>query len=95
MATTTFTIRLERELKRKLEEEARREDRSASALANRAIRRMLEERAAKRRLIESALAEADKGEFISEEAMLAWFDALGTEDERPGPVPDVIIKDRT
>ena len=93
MTTTTFTIRLDEELKRQLEDEAAREDRSASALATRAIRRMLEERAARRRLIEAALAEADDGAFISEQAMMCWFDSLGTENELPEPSPDVFLKD--
>jgi len=92
MPTTPFTIRLDEELKRRLEEEASREDRYPSSLAVRAIKRMLDERDAKRRLIREALEEADKGEFISEEAMTAWFMALGEEEELPVPKPDVFIK---
>ncbi len=91
MSTTSFTIRLDEELKRRLEEAAQEEERSASQLAIRAIRRLLEEREAERRFIQAALDEADKGVFISEEAMRAWFYSLGTENELPEPEPDVFI----
>lgn len=33
--------------------------------------------------------EADKGEFISHEAMVSWVDALGTENEVAPPKPDI------
>ncbi len=89
MGTTPFTIRLDEELKRRLDEEAEREDRSASSLVVRAIRQMLEEREEKRRLVEAALAEAGRGEFISEQAMTAWFTSLDTDEELPEPQPDV------
>lgn len=89
MGTVPFTMRLDEDLKSSLEAEAKLEDRSASYLATRAIRLMLEAKAAKRRIIEEAVAEADKGVFISEEKMTAWFMSLGTEDELPEPEPDI------
>ena len=49
---------------------------------------MLEAKAAKRRLIQDALVEADKGEFVSEERMNAWFQSLGTDNELPEPEPE-------
>ncbi|MCY0146288.1 hypothetical protein OEG84_00780 [Hoeflea sp. G2-23] len=92
MGTVPFTMRLEEDLKSSLEAEAAREDRSASYLATRAIRMMLEAKAAKRSLVEEAMAEADKGEFVSDEKMNAWFQSLGTDNELPEPEPDVLIK---
>jgi predicted transcriptional regulator len=92
MGTVPFTLRLEEELKSSLEAEAKREDRSAAYLATRAIKAMLDTKAAKRRLIEDAMAEADKGAFVSEEAMNAWFQSLGTDDELPDPDADVVVK---
>lgn len=89
MATVPFTMRLDETLKRSLEEEARLEERSASQLATRAIRKMLEAKAAKRKLIEEAIAEADKGVFISDEKMTAWFLSLDTDHELPEPEPDI------
>ena len=51
---------------------------------------MLDENEAKARLIREAIAEADKGFFVSEEKMTAWFESLGTDNELPFPEPDVI-----
>ncbi|WP_081964042.1 hypothetical protein [Hoeflea sp. BAL378] len=92
MSTVPFTMRLDKDLKNSLEAEAKLEDRSASYLATRAIRMMLEARAARRRLVEEAVAEADKGAFVSEEKMNAWFQSVGGENELPEPEPDVFIK---
>lgn len=92
MSTVPFTLRLDKDLKTSLEAEAKLEDRSASYLATRAIKMMLEAKAAKRRLIEEAVAEADKGVFISEEKMNAWFRSIGSENELPEPEPDIFLK---
>ena len=92
MSTVPFTLRLDKDLKTSLEAEAKLEDRSASYLATRAIRMMLEAKAAKRRLIEEAVAEADKGVFISEENMNAWVESWDTGNELPEPEPDVFSK---
>jgi predicted transcriptional regulator len=46
----------------------------------------------KRQLIESALREADRGIFVSEEAMTTWFLSLGTEHELPEPDEDVFVR---
>ena len=92
MGTIPFTMRLDEELKSTLEAEAKLEDRSASYLATRAIKRMLVEKEAKRRLIENAVVEADKGEFISEEKMNAWFLSLGTDNELAEPEPDIFLQ---
>ena len=91
MSTVPFTMRLDKDLKSSLEAEAKLEDRSASYLASRAIRMMLETKAARRRLIEEAVAEADKGAFVSEDKMNAWFGSIGSDDELPEPEPDVRI----
>lgn len=92
MSTVPFTMRLDKDLKTSLEAEAKLEDRSASYLATRAIRMMLEAKAANRRLLEEAVAEADKGSFVSEEKMNLWFRSIGTDNELPEPGPDVFIK---
>ena len=52
----------------------------------------LKDRQARRQSIQDAVAEAEKGEFISEKAMTAWFLSLGTETELPEPQPDVFLR---
>ena len=91
MATERLSLRIDANLKKSLELEARREERSASYLAVKAIEAMLRERAAKRAAIREAVAEADKGAFISQEAMDAWVSSWGEDAELPPPEPDVQI----
>ncbi len=50
--------------------------------------------AAERRLLKERIAEADKGVFISAEAMHRWIKSWGTENELPPPKPDVFLKPR-
>lgn len=88
MPTTPYTIRLDDELKKALEQEASLEDRPAAQLAARAIRTMLEAKEAKRQAIDAALEEAGKGAFISEKAMNAWIDSWDTANELPMPKAD-------
>jgi predicted transcriptional regulator len=85
LGTTPYSIRLDDELRQSLEREAEIEDRSPAQLAVRAIRSMLEAKAAKRAAISNALNHADQGKFISAEAMNAWIDSWDTENELPAP----------
>jgi predicted transcriptional regulator len=88
MAATPYTIRLDDDLRKALEREAALEDRPAAQLAVRAIRSMIEGREAKRAAIESALALADEGRFIAEDAMMAWVETWDTDHEAPVPKAD-------
>lgn len=47
-----------------------------------------------RRLLKERIAEADKGVFISAEAMHRWIESWGTDNELPPPEPDVFLKPR-
>lgn len=85
MATTTFTTRLDKDLKSRLEAIARYEDRSASYMANQAIKALIDEREATHELVATGLALIDKGVSISEEAVDAWFEG---DDDAPFPKPE-------
>jgi predicted transcriptional regulator len=85
LGTSPYSIRLDDELRRSLEREAEIEDRPPAQLAVRAIRSMLEAKAAKRAAIDAALAHADQGRFISAEAMNAWIDSWDAGEEIPVP----------
>lgn len=41
------------------------------------------------------IVEADKGAFISEEAMMRWMDLLEDDIEAPAPEPDVFFPPRS
>jgi predicted transcriptional regulator len=94
MSSVPFSLRLEPKVRSQLEQEAKSLDRSASYVATKAIESFLEARADRRRALEEAVAEADKGVFISEEAMHAWMESWDTENELPPPEPDVFLKKR-
>lgn len=89
MTSPVFTMRLDPELKDWLEAEAKRQDRSAAYVAKQAIQSLKEETEAKAQIISEAIAEADKGVFISEDAMNAWMDSWDTDAELPPPEPDI------
>ena len=89
MATERLSLRIDAGLKKSLEQEARREDRSASYLAVRAIEAMLRNRVEKRAAIRAALVEAEKGAFISQNAMDTWVSSWGSDAELPPPAPDI------
>jgi predicted transcriptional regulator len=89
VGTNPYSIRLDDDLRKSLEKEAEIEDRPPAQLAVRAIRSMLQSKAAKRAAINSALEEADQGRFISVEAMNAWIESWDTDNELPAPKADI------
>ena len=89
MATVQLSVRMDPEIKARLEKEARLEERSASYLIQKALDHYLSAKERKRRALEEAAAEADKGVFISDEAMTAWVASWGTENELSPPEPDI------
>ena len=83
MPTAMFTTRLDAELKAELERIAQAEDRSASWVANQAIRAFVEERRAVRDLVDAGLELVERDATgVTPEAVHDWMLA---EDERPFP----------
>lgn len=89
MSTTTFSMRMNADTKKRLEESARRKDRSAAYLANKAIENFLRREAAEREAIAEALAEADNGVFVSGEAVDRWMQRWAEGHDEPFPEPDI------
>ena len=89
--TSPFSLRLPEGTRSRLEDEARRSDRSASYVATKAIEAFLDARDRKRTAIDTAIAEADKGVFVSQEAVDRWMESWGTANEQPFPEPDVTL----
>ncbi len=77
-----------------LEQEARWQEVSEADVATQALKAYLDRQAYKRAAIEEAVAEADKGVFISSEVMMAWLDRLETDPSAPPPEPDVFLPPR-
>lgn len=83
MPTTSFTTRIDTDLKTDLEQIAQFEDRSASYMANLAIRNFVEERKATRELVDVGLEMVARGmPGIVPEAVHDW---MLVDDERPFP----------
>ena len=94
MASSPFSLRLSPELKERLDAVAESEDRSASYVATKAIEAFLDARDAKARAIDAAFREADKGIFVSQEAVHRWMDSWDTDNELPIPEPDIFPDDK-
>lgn len=79
-------------MKTDLEREASLSGASSSSIAEAAIDTYLRLRSRKREAIETAIAQADGGVFVSKEAMDLWVSSWGTERVLPEPEPDVFLK---
>ena len=89
MASAPYSVRLDPELKTRLERHAERTDRSAAYIVQEALSDYLDNADFIEKELDKAEAELNKGEFISEEKMIAWFRSLDTDNELPPPEPDV------
>ena len=79
MPTAPFTARIDQDLKTELEQIARYERRSAGFIAGQAIRNLVEERRATRKLIETGLRLVEMGApALSSQEFHSWLD--GDED---------------
>lgn len=76
-STTTMTIRLEPDLKSRLDKLAAATHRSKSFLAAEAVREFIELNEWQIREIETAVREADAGDFASDEEVRAAFGKWG------------------
>ena len=89
MAELELSLNLDAELKEWLNRQAKYSGCSKEGIATRALKNP---KHAKDQMIREAMAEADKGIFVSEEKMTAWFLSWDTENELPLPEPDVFLK---
>ena len=87
-----LTINLDNDLMLRLQQQAEAQGMPLERLVTEALQRLIRAQEEKQRIIDEALAEAEKGRFISAEAMHRWMASWGTDDELPPPEPDVIIK---
>jgi len=94
MGGVPLSLHVDAQLKERLDNEARLQNLSADDLAQRAIEDFLELQEREREILRERLAEADKGVFISGEAMHRWIESWGTDNELPPPEPDVFLPPR-
>lgn len=94
MTNNVFTLRLPDDVKADLELLAKATNRSKSYLAAKAIADYVRINAWQIKELQQAVSEAEEGVFVSEEAVDAWLDSWGANDERPAPTADVKRKRR-
>jgi predicted transcriptional regulator len=94
MGEHQLALHIDDDTKRRLETEARWQQQSEAEVAADAIKAYLDRQAHLRKVIETAAAEADKGVFISSEAMMRWVEDLFDGKKTPPPQPDVFLPPR-
>lgn len=91
MSTATFSMRMNANTKRRLEEEAALMDRSAAWVAQRAIQEYLGREEALREAVQEAL-DNDDGTRTSGEAVMRWLSRWGDGHDEPLPEPDIFLE---
>jgi predicted transcriptional regulator len=92
MTRTARSIDISDSIQAELEKQASRERVSPSVIVERALGAYIAAQEMKYAAIDEALAEADKGVFVSREAVERWIDSWDTDNELPPPEPDVFLK---
>ena len=87
-------LRLDDDTKQRLEDEAAWQSQSETDIATDAIKTYLDRQSHLRRALEAASVEADKGVFISSEAMMRWVKDLFDGKRTSPPEPDVFLPPR-
>jgi predicted transcriptional regulator len=95
MGEHQLALHIDSDTKKRLEAEAQWQDQSEAEVAADAIKTYLDRQAHLRKVIEAAADEADKGAFISREAMMCWVKDLFDGKKRPAPQPDVFLPPRS
>ena len=85
MSSTTFTVRVDTGVKKRLERLAKSTGRSRSFLAAEAISEYLEINEWQVAGIKRAMASLDRGDGISHDAVKDWVASWGSASEKPAP----------
>jgi predicted transcriptional regulator len=87
MPSATFTLRVEADVKKRLEKLARSTGRSRSFLAAEALSEYLDVNEWQVAGIRKAMGSLDRGESVPHEQVKAWVKSWGGKRERPAPKP--------
>ena len=85
MSSSTFTVRVDTSIKRRLQRLAKSTARSRSFLAAEAIEAYLDVNEWQVAGIKNAAAALDRGAGISHQEVRDWVDSWGSKEERPRP----------
>lgn len=90
MPSATFSMRMDADIKRRLEEQAARSDRSAAWVAQQAIEEYLGRGEALRAAVQEAF-DNDDGTRTSGQAVMRWLSRWGDGLDEPLPEPDIFL----
>jgi RHH-type transcriptional regulator, rel operon repressor / antitoxin RelB len=85
MPSTTFTVRVETQVKKRLEKLAKSTGRTRSFLAAEALNEYLDVNEWQVAGVKRAIASLDRGEGISQKEVRDWVNSWGRKRERPAP----------
>ena len=85
MSSTTVTVRVAPDVKKRLEKLAKSTGRTRSYLAAEALNAYLDVNEWQVARIKRAIASLDRGEGVPHEEVMRWVDSWGRKDERPVP----------
>ena len=85
MSSATFTVRVDSDIKKRLEKLAKSTGRSRSFLAAEAIGEFVDVNEWQIAGIKSAMQSLDRGESIPHEQVKQWVKSWGSRKERPAP----------
>ena len=85
MPSTTFTVRVETDVKKRLEKLAKSTGRSRSFLAAEALSEYLDVNEWQVAGVRKAMGSLDRGEGVPSEQVKAWVNSWGGKRERPAP----------
>ncbi len=85
MSSTTFTVRVEPDVKKRLEKLAKSTGRTRSFLAAEALNEYLEANEWQVAGVKRAIASLDRGEGVSHKQVKDWVDSWDRKRERPVP----------
>jgi predicted transcriptional regulator len=85
MSSTTVTVRVERNVKNRLEKLAKSTGRTRSFLAAEALNAYLDVNEWQVAGVKEAMASLDRGEGVSHEDVKDWVGSWGRKRERPAP----------
>lgn len=92
MESRQITLHLTDEVQQELDFISEATNRSPSSVAAEVLALNIPVHAQRMRKIQEAKNQATTGACISQAAMEAWVESLGTDDELPPPEPDVFRK---
>jgi predicted transcriptional regulator len=93
VSSSTFSVRLPDDLRQAVDNYAKLTQRSRAFIVKEAVAGFMEDQEAYLAAIDEGLIEADKGVFVSGEAVFEWLESWGTDNVKPMPEPDVFPDD--